>query len=218
VVLTGLLAFVAASFLIAMSPGPATVLLLRQSVRGSRRTVLATVAGIEAGVLMWAVAAVFGLSAVLVASRMAYDVLRLIGAGVLIWFGVQTLRSVRASVRAQSTSDTTTETVGTTPVEVDRPHRAFRMGLLTNATNPKLGVFALSFLPQFVPSELSPQTGLLLIAGVWVLVDTLWYLVIAATLHRLGRWIRRARVRRRLEQVSGSVLIALGIQVALTSR
>ncbi|SHE77703.1 LysE family translocator [Streptoalloteichus hindustanus] len=207
---SGLLAFVAAAFVVAISPGPATLLLIRQSARGNWRTVLATIAGIEAGVLFWSLAAVFGLSAVLVASQVAYDVLRVVGAFVLVWFGVQALRAARR----QRAGDEVVEPAPTP----DRPWRAFHMALLTNVTNPKAGVFAISFLPQFAPRELPPTAGLLLCAALWVAVDLSWYLGIGAALGRLGGWLRRAAVRRRLEQVSGAVLVGLGVRLALDSR
>nr|BFF01471.1 hypothetical protein GCM10020241_31460 [Streptoalloteichus tenebrarius] len=143
--LSGLPTFLVAAFLVAITPGPATMLLIRQSAVGSWRTVLATIAGIEAGVLFWALAAVFGLSAVLVASQFAYDVLRVVGALVLVWFGAQAL----LAARRRPEGDVAVEVA---PVP-DRPWRAFHMALLTNATNPKAGVFAISFLPQFAPAR-----------------------------------------------------------------
>ncbi|MCP2260591.1 Threonine/homoserine/homoserine lactone efflux protein [Streptoalloteichus tenebrarius] len=208
--LSGLPTFLVAAFLVAITPGPATMLLIRQSAVGSWRTVLATIAGIEAGVLFWALAAVFGLSAVLVASQFAYDVLRVVGALVLVWFGAQAL----LAARRRPEGDVAVEVA---PVP-DRPWRAFHMALLTNATNPKAGVFAISFLPQFAPAGLPTTVGLLLCAGLWVAVDLTWYLGFGAALGRMGRWLRRATVRRRLEQVSGTVLIGLGLRLALDSR
>jgi threonine/homoserine/homoserine lactone efflux protein len=189
----GLLAFLLASFLLAIVPGVGTAMLVKQSVRGGRRAALATVAGLETGVAFWAVAAGLGLSVLLVASEVAYQGLRVVGVVVLLWFGVRALMG-------RAAESTATKGGG------------FRAGLLVNLANPKLAVFAVSFLPQFV----APGAGrwvLLTLAAVWVLVDTVWYLVIATLLTKVIGWLKRHQ--RMLERVSGGVLVGLGIKLAL---
>jgi threonine/homoserine/homoserine lactone efflux protein len=190
----GLLAFFVASFLLAIVPGVGTAMLVKQSIRGGRRAALATVAGLQLGVAFWAVAAGLGLSALLVASEVAYQVLRVAGVVVLLWFGV------RALFGRHRESDAPT------------PAGGFRAGLLVNLANPKLAVFAISFLPQFV----SPGAGkhvLLLLAALWVAIDTVWYLIIASLLTRLVGWLRQHQAK--LERLTGAVLIGLGIKLAL---
>jgi threonine/homoserine/homoserine lactone efflux protein len=198
---SGMLAFLLASLILAMVPGVGTAMLLKQSVRGGRRGALATVAGMEVGVAVWAVAAAFGLSVLLVASHLAYEVLRIAGVCVLLWFGARALFG-----RHRDTDDPQAPTAGS----------GFRAGLLVNLANPKLAVFAISFLPQFVPAG-SARWALVLLAAIWVIVDTVWYLGIVLLLSALLRWLRRTQVRRRLERISGAVLIALGIKLALES-
>jgi len=200
--LDNLAALVAASFLIALSPGPGTALVLRQSVRG-RRTALATVAGMEVGVACWAVAAALGLSVLLTASEVAFHVLRVTGAAFLVYLGVKALLSARKDTSA---------------LDPAPPSKAFRSGLVVNLANPKLGVFAISFLPQFVPAGEAGKGLLLLFAVVWVVVDTLWYLVVVGVLHRIRGWLARSKVRKTLEGVSGGVLVALGLKLVLTPR
>jgi threonine/homoserine/homoserine lactone efflux protein len=197
---SNLAALVAAAFLIALSPGPGTALVLRQSVRG-RAAALATVVGMEVGVACWAVAAALGLSVLLTASEIAYHVLRITGAAFLVYLGVKAFLAANK------------------PVEAPPPtSHAFRAGLVVNLANPKLGVFAISFLPQFLPPD-SGGTGLLLLfALVWVLVDTAWYLVVVAVLDRVRRWLSRSRVRRTLERLSGGVLVALGLRLVFDPR
>lgn len=142
-------AFAGAAVLIAMAPGPSTVVIMRESMR-SRRAGLATVLGNEAGVLAWGLAAAVGLSALLAASRLAYDGLRVAGAVVLVWFGARALWHARrgGSVPAgdASVGDGAAGAVGRSG------WGCFRLGLVTNFANPKAGVFAVSFLPQFVPA------------------------------------------------------------------
>lgn len=200
--LDNLAALIAASFLIALSPGPGTALVLRQSIRG-RRSALATVAGMEAAVACWAIAAALGLSVLLTASEVAFHTLRIAGAAFLIYLGVKALLSAREP----------------TPAPLPEPRtRAFRSGLIVNLANPKLGVFAISFLPQFIPADEASRGVLLLFALVWVLVDTLWYLVVVTVLHHVRTWLSRSGVRRSLETVSGGVLVALGVKLVLTPR
>jgi threonine/homoserine/homoserine lactone efflux protein len=196
---SGFLAFLLASLLLAMVPGVGTAMLLKQSVRGGRRGALATVAGMEVGVAFWAVAAAFGLSILLVANQVAYEALRIVGVCVLLWFGVRALFGRHRAERDAPTAGS-----------------GFRAGLLVNLANPKLAVFAISFLPQFVPPG-SARWALILLAALWVVVDTVWYLLIVALLSRIMRWLRRSEIRRRLERISGAVLIALGIRLAVES-
>ncbi|MFC5286927.1 LysE family translocator [Actinokineospora guangxiensis] len=193
---SSVVAFLIASFTLAMVPGAGTATLLRQSARGGRRAAVATVAGLEVGVAVWAVAAALGLSVVLVASEVGYQVLRVAGVVVLIGFGVKAL-------------------VGRSGPKAGAPRGGgFRSGLLVNLVNPKLAVFAVSFLPQFV----SPGAGrwvLVLLAVAWVVVDTIWYLLVLALLATLADVLGRPRVRVVLERVSGVALVGLGVRLAV---
>jgi threonine/homoserine/homoserine lactone efflux protein len=199
-VLDNLAALIAASFLVALSPGPGTALVLRQSIRG-RRSALATVAGMELGVACWAVAAALGLSVLLTASEVAFHVLRITGALFLIYLGVKALISAKKPA-----------------AEVPTSQKAFRAGLIVNLANPKIGVFAISFLPQFVPAGEAGKGVLILFALVWVLVDTAWYLVVVSLLHQIRTFLAKSEVRKTLERLSGGVLVALGLKLVLTPR
>jgi threonine/homoserine/homoserine lactone efflux protein len=190
---TGLLTFLLASFLLAIVPGVGTAMLVKQSVRGGRRAAFVTVAGLETGVAFWALAAGLGLSVLLVASEVAYQALRIAGIAVLLWFGARALFGKHRETDAPATG-------------------GFRAGLLLGLVNPKLAVFAISFLPQFV----SPGAGrwaLIALAVLWVVVDTIWYLVIAAVINTAVGWLQRHRAA--IERVSGVVLIGLGVRLAL---
>jgi threonine/homoserine/homoserine lactone efflux protein len=188
-----LVAFLVASFLLAMVPGVGTAMLVRQSVRGGRRAALATVAGLETGVAVWAAAAGLGLSMLLVASEVAYQALRIAGVAVLLWFGIRALFGRHREAGEH------------------RSGGGFRAGLLVNLANPKLAVFAISFLPQFVPPG-SGHGALLALAALWVVVDTVWYLLIATLLTRLAGILRRSTL---VERISGVALIGLGVRLAV---
>ncbi|WP_052851219.1 LysE family translocator [Streptomyces avicenniae] len=199
-------AFLGACTLIALSPGPSTVLIVRQSLR-SRRAGMWTVLGNESGVFVWGLCAALGLTAVLEASEVAYDVIHVVGAVVLLGFGVQALRAARRG-----------DLAGLTPaVRTAEPTdlRDYRAGLLLNLANPKAGIFALAFLPQFVPEGAPHFASMVALAAFWAVFEVGFYSCYVWGVSRLSAALSRPGVRRRLEQVSGGVMIALGIRLAL---
>ena len=204
-----LLLFCGAAVLVAMVPGPSTAVILRQVVRSGRRAGLSVMLGNETGVLLWGIAAVFGLSALLLASRVAYDVMRVVGATVLIVMGIRALAQARRGGGAAPQAG---------PAPTASYGRGFRLGLLTNAANPKAGVFAVSFLPQFVPSGVPVTPALLLLAVVWVLIDMGWYAALIWLAGRAGRALSGPRARAWLERASGVVLVGLGLRLVTDAR
>lgn len=205
--LTSILTFIGAACLIAMVPGPSTAIILRRSMINGRASGAATVLGNEAGVLLWGLAAALGLSGLLLASRVAYDTMRVAGAVLLVWMGARALWKARRAVPAEPAADGPAVS----------HWRAFRLGLLTNFANPKAGVFAISFLPQFVPHGAPVLPMLMLFSVIWALIDLVWYLPIVWLAGRARAVLQRPAVRRRLEQVSGAVLVGLGLRLALDS-
>ncbi|MFG1667124.1 LysE family translocator [Streptomyces sp. Y7] len=202
---TTLLAFLGACTLIAASPGPSTVLIIKQSLH-SRRSGFLTVLGNETGVFIWGVVAALGLTALLTASEVAYDVMRVVGAVVLVGFGVQALRQAR---RAKGTED------GSWEGAPKSGWASYRGGLLLNLANPKAAVFAMSFLPQFVPDGAPHLPAMVGLAALWAVYEVGYYGLYVWFVGRLKSVLSRAGVRRRLEQVSGGVLLLLGVRMAL---
>ncbi|MGW6891517.1 LysE family translocator [Streptomyces chartreusis] len=202
---TTLLAFLGACTLIAASPGPSTVLIIKQSLH-SRRSGFLTVLGNETGVFIWGVVAAFGLTALLTASEVAYDVTRVVGAVVLVGFGIQALRQAR---RAKGSDD------GVREGAPKSGWHSYRGGLLLNLANPKAAVFAMSFLPQFVPEGAPHLPAMVGLAALWAVYEVGYYGLYVWFVGRLKSVLSRAGVRRRLEQVSGGVLLLLGVRMAL---
>lgn len=202
---TTLLAFLGACTLVAASPGPSTVLIIKQSLH-SRRSGFLTVLGNETGVFVWGVVAAFGLTALLTASEVAYDVMRIVGAVVLVWFGIQALRQARRAREEQETAWEGTRKSG---------WASYRGGLLLNLANPKAAVFALSFLPQFVPEGAPHLPTMIGLAALWAVYEVGYYGLYVWFVGRMKNVLSRAGVRRRLEQVSGGVLLLLGVRMAL---
>ncbi|GGT16954.1 LysE family translocator [Streptomyces purpureus] len=207
--LSTLLAFLGACTLIAASPGPSTVLIVRQSLH-SRRAGFLTVLGNETGVFIWGVVAAFGLTALLTASQLAYDAIRIVGAVVLIVFGVQTLLAARrVKGDASGVAEPDAPAVG------HSGWSSYRAGLLLNLANPKAAVFALSFLPQFVPAGAPELPTMVALAAIWAVFEIGYYGLYVWFVGRMKAILSRAGVRRRLEQVSGGVLLLLGVRMAL---
>ncbi|MEU1626382.1 LysE family translocator [Streptomyces sp. NPDC020096] len=202
-----LLPFLGACVVIAAVPGPSTALIIRHSLRGGRRAGFATVLGNETGVFLWGVAAALGFTALLAASQVAYDVMRYTGAAVLIWFGLQALR---ASRRAGG-GDEGAEPAAAAP----SAWRAYRTGVWVNLANPKAAIFAMSFLPQFVPSGAPQLPTVIGLATLQALFEVAFYGTYVWFVHRMKSVFDRASVRRRMERISGGVLVALGLRLAL---
>jgi threonine/homoserine/homoserine lactone efflux protein len=200
--------FLGTCLLLTMVPGPGAAVILRQAVRDGRRSALMTMLGQETALVLWGVAAAAGLSALIAASEVAFAVMRVVGAVVLMVLGVQALRTAR---RGGSTFEQPGPTATTGPTE----WQSYRTGLVANVTNPKIAVFSLSFLPQFVPAGFPVSATLPILAVLWGVVDTIWYTAVIWCVGRAKELFGRSSLRHRLTQLSGMVLIGLGLRLAL---
>jgi threonine/homoserine/homoserine lactone efflux protein len=215
--LSNLIAFLGAAVLLAMTPGPSTIVVLRQTLRSGRGAAFVTTLGNATGLMTWAIAAAFGLTALVAASQMAYDILRILGAVVLAVLGVQSLLRAR---RGHGDNLAKAVTHGATAETSETPSgwQAYRTGLLTNLTNPKAAVFIVSFLPQFVPTHAPVLLTILLLAALHGVISISWYTILAWMVSRARQVFVHSSVRRRLEQVSGLVLLGFGVRLAVEHR
>ncbi|MFF3545260.1 LysE family translocator [Streptomyces platensis] len=215
------------ALLVTMAPGPDTLLVLRNCVRGGRRTGAATAVGAAAGSLAWAVAAAVGLAAALQRWDAAFTVVRLAGAAYLVLLGGQALWAHRRSAAAMPKAEpTATPAPAPAPDPFDAPEpdarplvplappRAFRQGLLSCLLNPKVGIFFVAVVPQFLPEGHSVLGTTLLLGVVDAMIAAGWLLLVVVCAGRLLRRLRRPRVHRNLERTTGGVLIALGMGTA----
>jgi threonine/homoserine/homoserine lactone efflux protein len=196
-------AFAAVAALIVVVPGPDMALVLRNGVTYGRRAAVATALGINAGLLVWAVAAALGIAALLHASGTAFTLLKLAGAAYLVWLGM------RALVDAWR---------GTTPSRESAPRRTtspFRQGLLSNVFNPKIALVYTTLIPQFVDRGGSEIAQTFLLAGVFIAMGLVWLIGYALLVAQAGALLRRSSVRRAVNAVAGTMLTALGIRLAL---
>jgi threonine/homoserine/homoserine lactone efflux protein len=206
-VLSSLPAFVLAVLLISASPGPAMALIFRRAALRGLRGAVPTVLGLELGLYVWALFAGAGFAALVAASEVAYLVLRVVGAAVLLVLG---FRAWRTAWRGRGAP----VVVDPTPVGRGRWWGSFGEGVVVQLANPKAAVFMIAFYPQFVPAD-GPVFATTAVLGLLqITLETGLYLALAAGVARAGAWFRRPRIRSRLETVSGTVLVGLGLRVA----
>jgi threonine/homoserine/homoserine lactone efflux protein len=210
-----LLAFTLAAGLLTITPGLDTALVLRTAgVEGSRRAVLAAV-GICFGLLTWGLSASVGLGALLAASQVAYRALRLAGACYLIFLGVKML--LRKHQSASAMPDSASSPVSANQVSASAP-RWFVRGLLTNLLNPKVGVFYVTFLPQFIPAGVAVIRFSMLLAAIHATEGILWFSLLILATRPLSWWLRRPGVAKTLDWVTGTVLVGFGLGLVLDNR
>jgi threonine/homoserine/homoserine lactone efflux protein len=207
-----LLAFTLAAGLLTITPGLDTALVLRTAaVEGSRRAVLAGV-GICCGLLIWGLTVSFGLGTLLAASQVAYKTLRISGASYLIFLGTKML--LRKYQPAAVVDETPSPQVFAGPVSPSAS-RWFVRGMLTNLLNPKVGVFYVTFLPQFIPAGVSVISFSMLLAAIHATEGMLWFLVLILATRPLSRWLRRPSVAKTLDRATGPVLVGFGLGLVL---
>lgn len=210
-----LLAFTVAAGLLTITPGLDTALVLRTAaVEGSQRAMLAGF-GICCGCLTWGFAASVGLGALLAASQFAYTIVRITGACYLILLGTRILLRKRPSVSAM-------DDAWSAPVRenaaTEIASRWFVRGFLTNVLNPKVGVFYVTFLPQFIPTGVVVTSFSMLLAAIHATEGILWFSLLTLMTRPLSRWLRRPRVAQTLERTTGAVLVGFGLRLGLGSR
>jgi threonine/homoserine/homoserine lactone efflux protein len=205
VTVTQLLALGGVILLAAMSPGPDFVIVTRNAMVSGRRAGTACAAGIAVGVFTWAIVTVLGIAGLLAASAVAFTVVKLAGAAYLVLLGVRALLAARRGGYEAPTQ---------APGRAAGGLLAFRQGLVTNLLNPKVAVFFTALLPQFLPTTATTADHLLL-AGVAASVSLVWFVLLTNVVSALRRFLTAPRVRRTMDTITGTVLVALGLRIAV---
>jgi RhtB (resistance to homoserine/threonine) family protein len=211
---SSVLAFTGIAFLVTITPGADTMLVMRSVLARGPRAGLLTTIGICCGLFIHATLSAVGLSLILVRSAAAFEIVKLAGAAYLILLGIQSISRV---VRHQ-------------PSVVDNPplvrsyaarstkRRAFLEGLLSNVLNPKVAVFYLAFLPQFIMPGDPVLLKSMLLAGIHFVLGLLWLSLVTLLLGRVRAVLTRPHIQQRLEAITGAILIAFGVRLALERR
>jgi threonine/homoserine/homoserine lactone efflux protein len=214
-VLIALASFLLASVLIVLLPGPDTLVVVRGLVRGGRSGGVSTAAGVLCGLVVWVTATSLGLSALLQASEVGYDVLKAAGACYLVWIGARSLLSVwRGPGDAAALAIEGDGPMAPAPARLGGS--GFVAGFLTDILNPKVGVFFVSFLPGFVPAgDHAVGWTMLGFGAVFTMLTALYFLGMVAMSGTIATWMASPRIRRRLDAMTGLVLVGFGVRLAI---
>ena len=195
--------------LLTITPGIDTMLVIRNTARGGWRDGAVSSLGICSGLFIHATISAVGISVILLQAAWAYNALKLAGAGYLVWLGYCSWRKVM-------NKETFAVANGAICLEKDFiAWRSLREGLLSNVLNPKTAVFYMAFLPQFINPERSALGQSLMLAGLHFIIAMLWQCLLALMVKQLKGWLQRPRVNRMFHGVTGTVMIALGLRVAV---
>jgi threonine/homoserine/homoserine lactone efflux protein len=205
-VLSALLSFAVIAGLLTLVPGIDTALVLRSVLSRGRRYAAGTALGIVTGALLWGAAAAVGASALLQASELAYRLLTLAGAAYMVYLGGTLL------VKAVRRSPIEPVEAPATPASLPR---AYATGVLTNLLNPKVGVFYLATIPQFIPAHAPPLLMGLALAAVHGLLTLVWFTALISGGGMASRLLRSPRGARIVDGVTGTVLVGFGARLAL---
>jgi threonine/homoserine/homoserine lactone efflux protein len=200
--------FVATGVLLNLTPGQDTLYIVGSSVAHGRRVGIASALGIGAGCMVHTLAAAVGLSAVLATSASAFIAVKLAGAAYLVYLGVRALIAPAGAIARQE--DSTSASAGL----------AFRRGVLTNVLNPKVALFFLAFLPQFIDSDSPTKVAAFLALGfTFVATGSVWCLCLAVSASRIrGFFAEHPRALAHISRASGALFVLLGLRLAASER
>jgi threonine/homoserine/homoserine lactone efflux protein len=204
---SSLLVFIAAGLLLNITPGPDVLYIVGRSLAQGRLAGVVSALGISTGCLFHVATAALGLSALVLAVPIAYDVVRYTGAAYLVWLGVRAIVSQSSPLDVQR-------------VDPDRLGRIFRQGMLTNILNPKVALFFLAFLPQFTdPARGSVPLQVTLLGLIFIVNGTVVCVLYAIGASWLGEWLRtRYDIATWLNRAMGALFVSLGLRLAFGSR
>ncbi|MGY1919621.1 LysE family translocator [Pseudomonas tolaasii] len=200
-----LLAFTFAATLLTLTPGLDTALVLRTATVEGKRQALQATLGINAGCLVWGAAVAFGLGALIAVSELAYNALKYCGAAYLAWLGLNMLLRPRRSLAAAD-------------ADAKPSNNWFLKGMLGNVLNPKVGIFYVSFLPQFIPHGQSLVGWTFGLVSIHVVLGLVWSLVLIGATQPLSGFLRREHVIQWMDRTTGLIFVLFAARLAFSKR
>lgn len=204
-IMDSLLTFSLAAVLLTLTPGLDTALILRTATTEGKNQAIQAALGINTGCLLWGVAIAFGLGSVVAVSELAYDILKYCGAAYLGWLGVCMLVRPRKQLIVADASNKTAS-------------NWFLKGVLGNALNPKVGIFYVSFLPQFIPQGHSPVIWTFGLVTIHITMGIVWSLMLIGATRPLASLLRKEKVIRWLDRTTGLVFLLFAVRLAISRR
>ncbi|MEL3961059.1 LysE family translocator [Lysinibacillus endophyticus] len=199
--------FLLLSLFVVMSPGIDTALITKRTISDGRKDGYQMALGITTGSLVHTFAAAFGLSAILMKSAVAFEIVKYVGAIYLIYLGVSSF--ITRKKKAVSDEEENLDEI---------KKSAFKQGLLSNVLNPKVAMFFLTFLPQFVKVGENATKQLVIMGVIYTLLSISWFFIYVFFINYLREWLMSPKVQRVMEKATGLVLIGFGIKLAMDSR
>lgn len=202
-----LLAFIAAVTVLTLTPGVDTAIVLREATASGRKPAAHAACGVALGCLIWGAAVSLGLGALLQASEIAYFIVKVAGAAYLVWLGGKLLLKPRIAF-----------STGARSRQAGHHDNAFWRGFLTNLLNPKVGVFYVTFLPQFIPADMTGVAAYsFFLACLHVVLTLAWFSLLITATAPLGRFLHRPSAVKMLDRATGVIFIAFGLKLAASS-
>ncbi|WP_086868651.1 LysE family translocator [Kosakonia pseudosacchari] len=204
-VMDSLLAFTFAATLLTLTPGLDTALILRTATVEGRKEAFKAQMGINTGCLIWGAMVAFGLGALIAVSELAYNILKYCGAAYLCWLGLNMLLRPRRSFVSVATSET-------------KSQNWFIKGMFGNVLNPKVGIFYVSFLPQFIPQGQPPIAWTFGLVFIHLFLGTFWSTLLITATRPLASFLRKEKVIRWMDRCTGMVFLLFAARLALSKR
>ena len=198
--------FILATVLLVMIPGQGVAMVLRQSIVGGAGAAFLSSIGNCVGILVWSVSSAVGLSVIFTESELAYSLLKWTGVIFLTFISLQTFLSLRKEFGNFDLENTVTTT----------SWASFRLGLVTNLTNAKAAVYAVAFIPAFIPQETSLGLGIISLGVVWAMISILWNILLIWTVKKSSAYIQKPTVRRGLTALSAVGILGIAIGLAFS--
>jgi len=198
--------FVLATALLVMIPGQGVAMVLRQSIIGGPKAAFLSSLGNCLGILIWSVSSAIGLSAIFTRSDTAYSILKWSGVIFLTFISAQTFLSLRQEFGRFDLEST----------ETTSAWASFRLGLITNLTNAKAAVYAVAFIPAFIPKETSLGFGIIVLGATWALISITWNIGLIWTVKKSSSYIQKPAVRRALTAISAIGIFGIAVSLALS--
>lgn len=197
--------FLVLSLFVVMSPGIDTALITKRTISGGRNDGYKMAVGLSTGSLVHTFAAAFGISAILMQSAVAFEIVKYVGAIYLIYLGLSsfiTKKEKEVTIEEQENQSEIKDS-------------AFKQGLLSNVLNPKVAMFFLTFLPQFVKTGENATGQLIMMGVIYTVLSITWFFIYVFLINYLRKWLMSAKVQRIMDKTTGLVLIGFGIKLAL---
>lgn len=199
-----LIPFFIAIILLTVTPGLDTALIIRTATVENKRKAFHAGLGIASGCLVWGILIALGVGVILSASELGFNLMKWVGAIYLVWLGLGLLFKPRKSFEIKTTKM--------------RNENWFLKGFLTNILNPKVGIFYISFLPQFVPSTGNSTLWLLSLVSVHVSLGILWSVILITSMQSISKFLHQNGALKKIDQITGSIFILFAVKLAFTNR